>query len=36
MLPREPNDGLLLVRTDYSDEDAWRRALARGSDGGLP
>jgi len=27
MLPREPNDGLLLVRTDYSDEDAWHRTL---------
>jgi hypothetical protein len=27
MLPRDPNVGLLLVRTDYSDEDAWRRAL---------
>jgi hypothetical protein len=27
MLPQAPDHGLLLVRTDYSDEAAWRAAL---------
>jgi hypothetical protein len=31
MLPTAPRDGLLLVRTDYLDDRAWRAALAAAS-----